>query len=116
MKLKRKLDRKDKALTESAALLVLSKCSTLMGLRGSMGSLAKRSEILELLDEVISSRARQEDAREVIGGIAAGTLRTMAPRWRGFTTHLPSNGGPTDTAWAYQRGRMPAHRGRLRPA
>src|SRR5690606_10214109 len=61
--LQRELSRKDKALSEAAALLVLQKTPGAVGGRGQMTSLGQRQTLLSLIDEAVAAGARAARAQ-----------------------------------------------------
>ncbi len=81
-RLKRELIRKEHALTEAAALLILKKIPRALGGRGQMTSLAERSQIITLVQEAMNSGARQNRACTVIN-FNARTLRWQVDQSRG---------------------------------
>ena len=76
-KLERELKRKDAALAETAALLVLKKSPGNLGGRGRRHNREERMTILRLVAEAVEAGARQRAACELLG-ITARTLE----RWR----------------------------------
>ncbi|MEQ1583205.1 MAG: hypothetical protein ABL875_03965 [Candidatus Nitrotoga sp.] len=79
---KRELTRKEHALAEAAALLILKKVPRALGGRGQMTSLAERSQIITLVQEAMNSGARQNRACTVIN-FNARTLRWQVDQSRG---------------------------------
>jgi len=66
--LKKELQRKEKALAETAALLVLKKSPRYLGKRrGQLTMRADRQKIVTLIHEACDSGARQEQACEIVG-------------------------------------------------
>lgn len=62
-KLKRELGRKDKALAEAAALLVLQKkVPGVVGGRGKITAVPQRQNVMALVAEAVDAGARQEQA------------------------------------------------------
>jgi transposase InsO family protein len=82
--LERELLRKDKALAEAAALLVLQKkFRALLGGRGRMTAHEERKQVMVLLDESMTAGARQTKACAVLG-LSERTVQ----RWQtGETVH-----------------------------
>lgn len=76
--LERELQRKEKALAETAALLVLKKSAGDLGGRGRRHGREERQMILALLDEAVASGARFERACEEIGLSARAVQRWRA--------------------------------------
>ncbi|WP_430383886.1 IS3 family transposase [Anoxynatronum buryatiense] len=78
-KLEKELNRKEKALAEAAALMILQKKgpSDLGGPRGRMISTSDRIQAIQLIDEAVKAGAREIKACRVLG-IHTRTLR----RWR----------------------------------
>ena len=77
-RLQKELQRKDKALAEAAALLVLQKKSpTHLGGRGRRHGPERRKLIVELIEEAVGSGARLEAACQVLG-LSARTIQ----RWQ----------------------------------
>ncbi len=75
--LERELTRKEKALAEVAALLMLKKSPSPVGGRGRHHSSEERAQILSLVKEAVEAGARQEAAAGILG-LKARTLQ----RWR----------------------------------
>jgi hypothetical protein len=61
-RLKRELTRKEHALAEAAALLILKKVPRALGGRGQMTSLPERDNIISLVAEAIAAGAHQDRA------------------------------------------------------
>ncbi|TYL47931.1 hypothetical protein FXV75_08285 [Marinomonas sp. IMCC 4694] len=75
--LQKELNRKDKALAETAALLVLKKSGCHLGFRrGQLTSVKERQQIIALITEAQLAGARQAKACELLG-LSAKTLQ----RW-----------------------------------
>ena len=88
--LKKELRRKDKALAETAAFLVLKKSSgDLGGRRVRRRGPLERQQVIALIDEATASRARLKPAAQVL----ALTSRTIQ-RWRGQETSIDRRCGP----------------------
>nr|WP_269077876.1 IS3 family transposase [Endozoicomonas montiporae] len=87
-KLERELKRKDKALAETAALLVLTKKAQgdLGGARGRLVSLPDRQNAVKLIEHAVSDGARQSKACQVIG-LSERTIQ----RWTQEGTVIPDN-------------------------
>ncbi|MCP4720742.1 MAG: IS3 family transposase [Desulfobacteraceae bacterium] len=88
--LEKEVNRKDKALAETAALLVLKKKGPGdLGGRGRRHPPEERKMILDLIDEAIESGARLSPAAEIIG-LSARTII----RWRSSINCLDKRNGP----------------------
>ena len=106
--LERELLRKDKALAETAALLVLKKSPGVLGERGRRHEEGDRQVILELLEEAVIAGARRDRACATIGFCA----RTVA-RWRvedgGKDRRREAGATPAHKLSEAERGAIVAH-------
>ncbi|WP_287602303.1 hypothetical protein [Thiothrix sp.] len=77
--LEKDLRRKEKALAESAALLILQKKFNALWERGMMTTPQQRETVVRLVDEAISAGARRSPACQVVG-INVRTLQRWHPQ------------------------------------
>lgn len=90
--LERELRRKEKALAEAAALLVLAKkARSLWGGRGRRHERGVRQELMMLVDEAIGAGAKSESACDVLG-ISTRSIE----RWRADEVGDDQRHGPTE--------------------
>ena len=87
--LEKELHRKDKALAETAALLVLKKKSGKSGGQGREYSQQERQMILELIDQAVSNGTRLHKVAEIVGL----STRTVI-RWRKSDVGCDRRNGP----------------------
>jgi hypothetical protein len=97
--LEKQLRRKDKALAEAAALLVLQKnVRTLFGGRRRRHGIEERRMIIELIDAAVASGARREKAAALLGLSNRAVARWRIPLHSSVQSDRTRAAVPTDSS------------------